>query len=127
MILDLSNPVSLMRLRCGDTRDLPILPDEVYESALAEKKNNLKQASLLCCQYILAQLSFKTHQRMNLLEVWGNEAFEQYMQYVMLVVRDPSFSGISPIPYSQEGASPITAFQKDWDQQYSCYGKIGDL
>lgn len=122
MILDLNNPVSLIRLRCGDTRDLPILPDEVYESALIEKKGNLKQASLLCCQYILAQLSFKTHQRMNLLEVWGNEAFHQYLQYVKMVIDNPSFSGISPIPYSHEGTSPITKFQKDWDKQYQCDG-----
>lgn len=127
MILDLSNPVSLMRLRCGDTRDLPILPDEVYESALQEEKGNIKRASLLCCQYILAQLAHKCHQRMNMLEVWGSEAFKQYIEYVRMVAKDPSFSGISPIPFSQEGTSPITAFQKDWDQQYSCYGKIGDL
>lgn len=127
MILDLSNPVSLMRLRCGDTRDLPLLTDEVYESALQQKKGNVKAASILCAQYILATLAFKTHSKMMQLEVWGAEAFKNYKEYLVMVVKDPDFSGISPIPFSQEGVSPITKFQKDWDKQYSCYNGIGDL
>lgn len=127
MILDLSQPTSLIRLRVGDTRDIPLMPDEVYESALTQKGGNIKAASILCAQYILATLSFKTHSKMAQLEVWGAEAFKNYQTYLMMIIKDPDFSGISPIPFSQEGASPITAFQKDWDKQYSCYGKIGEL
>lgn len=119
MILDLSNPVSLMRLRCGDTRDLPIFPDEVYQKALDDKKGNVKAASILCAQYILATLAFKTHQKMAQLEVWGAESFKNYQSYLLMVVKDPDFSGISPIPYSAEGVSPIAEFQKDWDKQYT--------
>lgn len=126
MILDMTSPISALRLRLGDTKDYPqMLPDEVYEHALAENNGNLKAATILCGQYILAQLAFKSHQKMGMLEVWGSESYKNYMQYLMLVVKNPDFSGISPIPYSATGASPISQFQKDWDKQYGC-GCYGD-
>lgn len=127
MILDLNNPVSLMRLRCGDTRDLPILPDEVYEHTLEEEKGNIKAASIKCAQYILVQLAFKTHQKLSQIEVWGAEAFKNYEAYLLMIIKDPDFSGISPVPYSDCGeVSPIVQFQKDWHKAYEqkC---IGDL
>lgn len=126
MILDLNNPVSLMRLRCGDTRDIPVLPDEVYERTLIDKNGDVKSASILCAQYILATLAFKSHQKMMGLEVWGKEAFDSYKEYLIMVTKNPDFSGISPIPYSATGASPISQFQKDWDKQFDCgcYGKL---
>lgn len=120
MILDLNNPVSMMRLRCGDTRDIPVLPDEVYERSLADKNGDVKSASILCAQYILATLAFKSHQKMMGLEIWGKEAFDSYKEYLIMVTKNPDFSGISPIPYSASTPSPISAFQKDWDKQYSC-------
>lgn len=120
MILDLSNPVSLMRLRCGDTRDLPILPDEVYSSTLAEKKGDIKSASILCAHYILATLAFKSHQKMMGLEVWGAEAFKNYQSYLQMVIKNPDFTGISPLPYSGSSVSPIAMFQKNWADTYSC-------
>lgn len=126
-IIDLSTPVGALRLRLGDTRDLPMLDDCVYEQALRDTKGNLKAATILCGQYILAQLAFKTHQKLGLLEVWGSEAFKNYQAYLMLVIKDPSFSSISPIPFSLASCTnPITRFQKDWDKQYdcSCYNYI---
>lgn len=119
-IIDLSTPVGALRLRLGDTRDLPMLDDCVYEQALLDTNGNLKAATILCGQYILAQLAFKTHQKMGLLEVWGSEAFKNYQTYLLLVIKDPSFSSISPIPYSASGPSPITEFQKDWYNMYEC-------
>lgn len=121
MNLDLSNPVSMLRLRLGDTKDYPqMLPDEVYEKTITDCNGNLKKAATLCGQYILVQLAFKTHQRMGTLELWGREAYISYRDYLTSVVSNPDFAGISPIPYSQCGTSPIIQFQKDWDKQYDC-------
>lgn len=120
MLLDLNNPVSMLRLRCGDTRDIPVLPDEVYCKTLEEEKGNLKSAAIKCAGYILATLAFKSHQKMMGLEVWGAEAFKNYQSYLLMIVKNPDFSGISPIPYSATGPSPITKFQKDWDKAYEC-------
>lgn len=121
-IIDLSTPVGALRLRLGDTRDLPMLDDCVYEQALLDTNGNLKAATILCGQYILAQLAFKTHQKMGLLEVWGAESFKNYMTYLMLVIKDPNFTSISPIPFSLASAcpSPIDRFQKNWYDQYDC-------
>lgn len=120
-IIDLSTPIGALRLRLGDTRDLPMLDDCVYEQALVDTKGNLKAATLLCGQYILAQLAFKTHQKMGLLEVWGSEAYKNYTSYLLLVLKNPDFSGISPLPFTQLSCpSPIARFQKNWDKQYDC-------
>lgn len=119
-LLDPTSKITMMRLRCGDTRDIPFLPDEVYCSALDEKKGDIKSASILCAQYILAQLAFKTRAKMVQLEVFGGDAFKQYQEYLLMIVKNPDFSGISPIPYSATGPSPINEFQKDWDKSYEC-------
>lgn len=121
MLLDLQNPVSLLRLRLGDTKDYPqMLPDEVYCKTLEDCKGNLKAATVLCGQYILVQLAFKTHQKMGMLELWGRESYISYKDYLTSVIKNPDFSGISPIPYSATGSSPISKFQKDWDKNYEC-------
>lgn len=126
-ILDLNDPISLMRLRTGDTRDIPVLPDEVYQKTLDDNSGNIKVSSIICAQYILATLAFKGQQRMGIVEVYGQHVFRQYQDYLMMIVKNPDFSGISPIPYSHEGTSPITKFQKNWDEQYDCYKYIGEL
>lgn len=119
-MIDLSSPVGILRLRLGDTRDIPILPDEVYEQALEEKKGNLKAATILCGQYILATLAFDSQASMGVVTVYGNQVFRQYQDYLTMVIKDPSFSSVSPIPYSGDcTSSPITEFQKDWYMTYS--------
>lgn len=121
MILDINNPITALRLRLGDTKDIPFLDDIVYEQALTEKKGDLKAATLLCGQYILAQLAFKTRQKLALIEVYGSDAFKQYKEYLLLVLKNPDFSGISPLPFTQLSCpSPIARFQKNWDKQYDC-------
>ncbi len=121
MILDLNDPVTLLRLRCGDTRDIPILADEVYQSALREKNGNMKAATMLCANYILAQLAHRSTQTLGVITVYGSQMFDQYKQYVMMITKDPSFSNISPIPYSGPGGeSPIVKFTRDWDKGCDC-------
>lgn len=115
-IIDLNSPIGLLRYRCGDFLDgAQQLPDEVYQSALDEKNGNMRAAAILCCQYILAGLAFSTQQKMGVIEVYGQQAYQQYRDYLMLIVKDPNFSGISPIPYGGDGSeSPIVSFSKDW-------------
>lgn len=123
MIIDIASPVGMLRYRCGDFLDgAQQLPDEVYESALAEKNGNMQKAAILCCQYILAGLAFGTHQKLGIIETWGSEAFENYKSYLMLVIKDPAFSSVSPIPYSGDnGLTPIIEFKKHWDREYDCH------
>jgi hypothetical protein len=114
-LIDINSPVGLLRMRCGDTRDIPILPDDVYEAALTEKNGNLKSAAILCGNYILAQLAFDGQQQMGIITVYGNHVFQQYKEYLMLMVKDPGLSDISPIPYSGDGGeSPLVKFTRNW-------------
>jgi hypothetical protein len=129
-ILDLNDPVSMLRLRCGDVRDLPMLPDEVYQNALSEKKGNMKAAAILCCQYILAQLAFDSQQQLGVITVYGNQVFRQYRDYLIMVTKNPDFASISPIPYSgSNGTCPVIEFKKDWDRAYHdcCHKSWGKL
>jgi hypothetical protein len=117
-ILDLSTPTGLLRIRVGDTRDLQLLSDEVYEQALTEANGNLKKATRICAMYILGQLAFKSQQSLNTLTVYGNQQFSQYRQYVEMLLKDPNISDISPLPYSGTGEpSPIVRFTKNWDKE----------
>jgi hypothetical protein len=71
---------------------------------------------------ILGTLAFKTHRKMGLqLEVWGREAFESYKEYLLLIVTNPNFMDISPIPVNIAGTTvhSLIKFQNEWNLNYS--------
>lgn len=115
-VIDLSTATGKIRYKCGDYLDLQRLPDEVYESALADTNNNLRAATILCAQYILAGLAFDVTQRLNLIQVYGNQAFDQYKQYLMLIIKEPALNQTCPIPYvaGADTLHPILQFQQDF-------------
>lgn len=120
-VIDPSTNVGKLRLRCADYSDLPYLPDIVYSQTLSDNDNNIPRSAKICATYILGMLAHKTHRSMGLqLQVWGNQAFEQYKQYLLLTIKDPSFMDISPIPYSASGTevNPLIDFQKSWNRNY---------
>ena len=119
--IDPSTDLGRLRLRCADFSDLPYLNDATYLQTLADNDNNLARSAKICATYILGMLSHKTHRSMGLqLQVWGNQAFEQYKQYLLLTIKDPAFMDISPIPYSASGTevNPLIDFQKSWNRCY---------
>jgi hypothetical protein len=126
-VIDINSPVGMLRLRLGDTRDVPILPDEVIQQALDTNNGNMKAATKLCGQYILATLAFDSQQSLGVITVYGNQVFNQYKEYLMMVVKDPNFSSISPIPYggSDGCESPIVRFTKDWHMWENYYLESG--
>lgn len=95
MVLDLDNAVDRIRLACADFDDIPILPDNVYEYLLSKHSQNEAACIREAAMNILGVLSKNTRQRLDRLEVHGNESFEQYMKFINSVIRDPSgaFSG----------------------------------
>lgn len=119
--LDLSNPIDQIRLRVGDYLDLQHLPDSAYQHALDQTTNNVPRATILCAQWILAQLAFGAHRKLAQLEIYGNQMFDQYKQYLVLLIKDPTISQICPIPYSAgtEVTNPLIAFTEDWNANYS--------
>lgn len=120
-VIDPSTDEGKLRLKLSDWQDIPLLPSSVYQQTLLDNNNNLQACTVTLGSYILGMLAHKTHRKLSSIESWGNEQFEQYLKYLMLVVKDPAFSGASPIPYSSGDsvAHPLTQFTSDWNRNYS--------
>lgn len=120
MTLDPTSDIGKLRLRVADYSDLPYLPDAVYQATLNDNAGNLPTTARVLATYILGMLAHKTHRRMNQLEVWGAEAFENYRKFLLLTVKDPAFMSISPIPYGASTTTlhPLLQFSKDWNLNY---------
>lgn len=119
MAIDPTTDIGLLRLRVGDVGDLEIFPDTVYQSALDGNDGDINRAAQLCAQYILARLSFSGHERLAVIEVYGNQIFDQYLQFLKLTVLNPNFSQTSPIPYSASTTThPLIQFEKDFQDNY---------
>lgn len=116
MTLDPTSVVGKLRLRCGDYNDIPILPDSVYQETYTDSGNSLSRASVTCAQYILAMLSQNCHQRLVNIEIYGAEAFNNYLTYLTKVVLNPNLSQTCPIPYSasNDRVHPLIEFTEDW-------------
>lgn len=125
-VLDPTTPIGKMRLRVGDYSDLPLLPDEVYQSALDEKNQSVPKASVLVATYILAMLTGQTHQKLSQIEVFGAEWFQNYLAFVKATILNPNYMEILPMPYVCEIRDeygnlvelPLVQFQKDWNANY---------
>lgn len=120
MIIDPSTPLGKIRLRIGDWADLPILPDAVIESALADSDDNVPRAASLCAQYILGTLTAKTHRKLANIEVWSNEQFSNYVAFIKLTIFNPHNMSLAPIPYSSSTQDhPLIMFAADWNAAYA--------
>lgn len=118
--IDPSTNLGRLRLRLSDWNDIVILPDSVYNQTLIDTNNNLQQCVVQLGSMILGMLSQKVHRKLGTLEVFGNQVFDQYKQYLLMIIKDPAFSSLSPIPYSASGTNliPLIEFQKNWRQNF---------
>ena len=80
MLLDLNNPVHIIRLELGDTKDLQIYSDAEYQYYLDKNNGDLKQAIIESGHAILMKLSHGSRQRLDRIEFYGNQNFEQFMK-----------------------------------------------
>lgn len=120
MVIDPTTNEGKLRLRLSDWSDIPLLPSTVYQQTLIDNDNNLQRCTAILGSYILGILSQKTHRKLSNLEVWGNEAFASYLKFLEKIVKDPAYSGISPIPYmaTGDGTNDIVDFVEDWRRNY---------
>lgn len=122
MALDPTTDIGKLRLRVGDWSDLPYLPDEVYQATLDDTSNNLPKSATILAQYILGILTRKTHRKLQQLEVFGSDQFNQYLQFLKETVLNPNqLFNLAPIPYAPEvfdnyGAE---AFVTDWRNNFN--------
>lgn len=120
MSIDPTTDVGKIRLRVGDYQDLPFFPDSVYAAVIVDSGGNLKVAAKSMAVFILGMLAKKTRRKLNQLEVYGNEQFENYREFLLLTVSNPAFMPYAPIPYGATAEfNPIEQFQSDWNSNYS--------
>lgn len=119
-VLDPSTPLGKIRLRIGDWRDLVILPDAVIQSALVDCNDNVPRAAALCAQYILATLTAKTHRKLQQLETWSGEQFDNYVKFLKMTVLNPNLMTTAPVPYvNTDETHPLIQFVEDWNADYA--------
>ena len=126
MVIDPTTDLGKLRLRTGDTGDLPYLNDNIYLTTLSDSSGNLNQTARICSMYILAILSKDTRQRLQMVELYGNQAYDQYKSYLTMLYKDPTFNSSCPIPYTGGTVgvtekSKINTFVENIDKAYVHY------
>lgn len=136
MAIDPTTNTGKLRLAVSDFGDVPILPDIVYTETLNDNNGNMARTRQQLAGYILGSLAHNTHEKLSYMEIWGGEAFKNYLTFLKEVLRNPMYNGSSPIPYSGANstdaygnviANPIIQFQKDYKGSQTPLSESDDL
>lgn len=90
MVIDMTDPVHRVRLAIGDISDTPLLTNDVIQYYLDTNSQNEVVAIKQAASNILVLLSYGTRERLDRVEVYGNQAFEQYLKVLKEVINNPS-------------------------------------
>lgn len=112
-----TSAIDRMRLTVGDVFcDMEYLQDDVYDYLLDKYTNNEGKASLEAARYILALLARNARERAGEIEVYGREFFQNYKEFLLLIVNDINFSTVTynAIPFAG-GISKSDMYKLDLD------------
>lgn len=109
------NPYSMtdrMRLTIGDTDpDNPLVSDTWY-TYFYEKTNNENSAAIEVAKKILALYSGYTREREAMVEVYGSEKFQNYLEWLRAMITDSALSVLAaPMPYAS--GTSVSDMQKN--------------
>lgn len=93
-MVDLSTPIGQLRMETGDVGDITILYDEEYSYILSKHNNSVKDSVVDALYAVLLKLSFRTRERLDRIEFFGNQSFEQYQKFVKDKIKQLSGIGI---------------------------------
>ena len=97
-ILDPANSaVDRIRLNIGDNSDMVWLTDDEIEYSLSYNNNNESAATKQCAGFILAKMAYNGHERLDKLEFWGAEVFNQYRVYLKDVLNNATYNATGGI------------------------------
>lgn len=83
MVLDFTKPVDRVRLTVGDTTEMPIFPDALYQQVLDKNSGNESQTALEMAQYLLGHISQTGfRERAAQYEVYGREWLQSYKDFL---------------------------------------------
>lgn len=94
MALDLNSAVGQLRLETGDISDIPVLSDAEYTYILSQHNDVVKDSVIDALYAVLARLSYNTDQRLDRIQFWGSQSFEQYKTFVQDKIKNLTGVGI---------------------------------
>lgn len=82
MALNLNTLEGQLRLETGDVSDVAVMSDAEYTYILSQHNNVVKDSVLDALYAILARLAYNTDQRLDRIQFWGSQSYEQYKSFV---------------------------------------------
>lgn len=87
------DPVSAVRLEVGLVGEAyDLLTDDEITHYLVEFSNNISKTARRCASIALLILSQRVHEKADVLEIWGNDWFNNYYKALQLYLNDPNFN-----------------------------------
>lgn len=128
-----NRPIDALRLTVGDIwDDFEVLSDADYQYFLDAAGGNIRRASMDALRACLFRLSRMTRERTGDIEVYGSEWFNNYLNALKLILKDPNISISIARPYAG-GISKHDMIDNDlnWDNVtrsvYIGYGEMKKL
>lgn len=110
---DLSNPIMVLRLNLGDhAQEFEILKDGDYQYFLDKYNGNERRATIDAARAILFALSSKTRERIDVLEIHGDQWARQYREALIEMLRNPELTLSVAMPYAG-GISKQDMYEND--------------
>ena len=99
---DPTRDIDRVRVKVGDTdTNNEYLSDDWYSYYLTQNSSNERLAAIDAAKSILAKFTSSTRAKLDQLEVYENQQFDQYLKWLKNFIEDPSISGLlSPVPYA---------------------------
>lgn len=98
---DPSLPRDRVRMSVGDVDPLnEYLTDSWYDYYLTENDGNETLAAIDAAKSILVRFTNNTREKVDQVEIWGNDQFDNYLAWLKNFIENPALSGLSsPVPF----------------------------
>jgi len=93
-IIDLTSAIGRIRMSVGDSLDIPIMADQQYQDLLDANAQNENAVIQISASYILMMMAHNTRARLDRMETYGNQAFENYLKALKETIRNPAYGTV---------------------------------
>ena len=108
-----NNPIDAIRLSLADTfDDIELLKDWDYQYFLDKYNGNVRRATIDAARSILFKLARSTRERIDVLEIHGDQWARQYREALIEMLRNPELTLSIAMPYAG-GISKQDMYEND--------------
>ena len=108
-----NNPIDAIRLTLADTfDDIELLKDGDYVFFLNKYNGNVRRAAIDAARSILFKLARSTRERIDVLEIHGDQWARQYREALIEMLRNPELTISVAMPYAG-GISKQDMYEND--------------